>query len=170
MAKKKNKPRSLLVALSEKGEPKVVRRITRKEAMEKADMYLLKNLPKYLKHLHALAVGIKTRRVTGDGKEVVYDVAPDRQALEYLLERGMGKIPQKMELTGEDGGGVKIIPWMPMSALPALNKGEIIDGTARVINVPEASSALVRSEGEVEEGEDEEEGSEAGGEQTDEAD
>jgi hypothetical protein len=122
------------VLLSEEGEPKVVRRITRKEAMAKADMYLLKNLPKYLKSLHALAIGIKTRRFTGDGNEVVYDIAPDRQALEYLVERGMGKIPQKMELTGEDGGGVKIIPWMPQSALEEQRAIEdVIEGESKEV-------------------------------------
>jgi len=108
------------------GRPVVATRVSRKEAMERAELFVAKNLPKYLKKLHELAMGITAVKDTKAGPKI-YMEPPDRQALQYLIDRGLGKIPDRVELTGEDGGPMAIIPWMPKRLLDE----QVIDGEAR---------------------------------------
>lgn len=54
-------------------------------------------------------------RVIGDGLRI-YVTPPNREALTYLIDRGMGKPPQRHEVTGDDGGPLTIVPWMPAEA------------------------------------------------------
>ena len=109
---------------------RVATRVTNKKAIDKAEMYLRKNLPKYLKILEELARGVKVQRLTDDG-ETTYMVPPDRAALVYLLDRGMGKIPQRMEITGESGGPMQFLAW---AGPEELARGEIIEGESKQID------------------------------------
>ena len=115
------------------------RPITKSEAVEKSELYVAKNLTKYLKKLHALAMGITVAGLKR-GEAVVYEVPPDRAALETLIERGMGKAPQRHEITGEGGGAVEIIPWLP--AAPEVM--EVIDVTASPLSLSSPSPSLVQ--------------------------
>ena len=88
------------------------KRIRHKQAIEKAEMYAARNLPKYLKLLETLARGVLMVEETKDGEEI-YRVAPDRQAIQFLVERGAGKAATKLEITGEDGAPIVITPYIP---------------------------------------------------------
>jgi len=118
------------------GQARVVKKITRQEAMERAEMYVARNLPKYLKKLHELAMGIALVKETKLGPKV-YVEAPDRQALQYLIDRGLGKLPERVELTGEEGGPVEVLPWAPAALL---REGNIINVEAKDVTGDEGSS------------------------------
>jgi hypothetical protein len=48
--------------------------------------------------------------------------------LEFLIEHGLGKVPQRHELTGEEGGPLEIVPWLPAaSKVPQLEEGRTTD-------------------------------------------
>ncbi len=89
------------------------KRIRHKQAIEKAEMYAARNLPKYLKLLEGLARGVLVVEENKKGEEEVYRTIPDRQALQYLTDRGMGKPVNKTEITGEDGTPIVITPYVP---------------------------------------------------------
>ena len=121
------KPQNQIVVVD--GKAIVAKRISRSEAMEKSEMYVVKNLPKYLKKIHQLAMGILAIKDTKDGP-MVYSIPPNQSALEYLVDRGLGRIPQRHEITGEGGGAIEVIPWLPASSV------EVIDATI----IPEVSN------------------------------
>lgn len=119
----------------QKGTPPRV--INEKEAIGKAEARTRKRLLKYIKKLEELAAGVYmvepkrtmgadtelVMRDTESGEErvigqnlVVYKLQPDLKALAYLIDRAMGKAPQRYEITGEEGGPVQVIPWMPAGA------------------------------------------------------
>ena len=116
------------------------RRISKREAIEKAEMYIAKNLPRYAKKLHELAMGITVEGIKR-GEPVVYLVPPDRGAIEYLMERGMGKAPQRHEITGDQGGAIQIVPWLPA---PEIIEGDVIDVTPELVSLPIASAITVQ--------------------------
>ena len=91
------------------------KRIRHKQAIEKAEMYAARNLPKYIKLLEGLARGVLVVEENKKGEEEVYRTIPDRQALQYLTDRGMGKPVNKTEITGEDGTPIVITPYIPRS-------------------------------------------------------
>ncbi|KKK99528.1 hypothetical protein LCGC14_2631850 [marine sediment metagenome] len=90
------------------------KRIRHKQAIEKAEMMAARNLPKYFKLLEALSRGVLVVEIV-KGKEEVYRTPPDRQALQYLMDRGMGKAVSKTEITGEDGAPIVVTPYIPRS-------------------------------------------------------
>ena len=101
------------VVVTEDG-PVVAQRLTKEELREKAEMFNTKNLPKYMKKLHELAMGIVVQRASKGGPQI-YAISPDRAALEYLINRGLGKTPDRHEITGADGESVQmVIPWAPV--------------------------------------------------------
>lgn len=51
---------------------------------------------------------------TGEVETRVYEREPDAKAAMFLIENVIGKTPQRIEMTGKDGGPVKVIPWMSM--------------------------------------------------------
>ena len=124
--------------------------IDEKAAISKAETRTRKRLPRYIKKLEELGAGvylIEPKHTGGndtelilrasDGSErvlgtnvVVYQTPPDLKALQYLVDRAMGKSPQRYEITGKDGGGVQVVPWMPALAIP---DDEVVDGDAREI-------------------------------------
>jgi len=100
--------------------------VTRQEANEKAELYIVKNLPKLVSRLMELAMGVTMAKRGKDGNVNIYVEAPDRQAAEYLVERVMGKVPQRHEVTGDEGGPMKIMPWAP-ALPPALPPPTIVE-------------------------------------------
>jgi hypothetical protein len=69
----------------------------------------------------AMAVGVVLDADTGAPKQRVYQLLPDQKALSFLIEHGIGRVPQRVELTGKEGKPMEIIPWMPQQV--ALEQG-----------------------------------------------
>jgi hypothetical protein len=111
---------------------KSTKRQRRTKAIERAEMYISKNLARYITALEELAVGVMVSEVGPDGERVVYSVKPDRQAIQYLLDRGMGKPPQQVEVTGEGGGPMEI-------AAIAFPEDDFIEGEAKRIEEQDSS-------------------------------
>lgn len=107
--------------------------------LEDVDRIIRGMLPVLIDRMLELALGVcvletKANPKTGEISQKVFRVPPDRQALQYLMENVIGKVPQRVELTGKDGGGIEIVPWMPMQA--AEEAGLIVDAP-QVIELPE---------------------------------
>ncbi len=128
-------PRNQIV-ISDTGKPVVAKTIDRAEAVEKAEMYVLKNLPKYLRKIQELAMGVMVAKDTKLGPKI-YAEPPNLQALTYLADRGLGKIPQRHELTGEGGGPVTVLPWAPAGMID--EDKNIIEGEATEVPIDEVS-------------------------------
>jgi hypothetical protein len=122
------------IVISDSGKPVVAKTIDRAAAVDKAEMYVLRNLPKYLRKIQELAMGIQVAKDTKLGLKI-YAEAPNLQALTYLADRGLGKIPQRHELTGEGGGPVTVLPWAPVGMLD--EDKNIIEGEATEVPLVE---------------------------------
>mgnify|MGYP001613334974 FL=1 len=70
----------------------------------------------------------------------LYTTAPNLAALQYLSDRAMGKVPQRYEITGDEGGPVEVVPWMPPAGYVIEGKYEVIDGTEDEEGSPEVFS------------------------------
>lgn len=82
-----------------------------------AEAKIFDNLDALLDAMLALALGHKVMtsrydKDSGDVVTTVWDVPPDYKALAFLIENVIGKVPSRVELTGKDGGAVRVIPWM----------------------------------------------------------
>ena len=126
-----------LVPYEEKRPPQ---RISNKEAIEKAETHVRKwgNLKRHLKKIEELAMGVYMvapqrkggpsqliLRDSDTGKEellgeglTIYQTEPSLQANQYLIDRALGKTPQRYEIETEVGGAVSIIPWLPEIEAP----------------------------------------------------
>lgn len=118
------------------GRPRKV--VNQKEAVERAEMYVAKNLAKYLKKLEELAMGVTVMKESKKGEPMIYVEPPDRQALEYLIDRGMGKSPQSFEVKAGHEAEVPLLPWAPHERL---GQGDIVDGEAKEIKKAEAEES-----------------------------
>lgn len=95
-------------------------------------------LPLLIQKMFDLAEGVvmvetRTDSETGELVQRVYQCAPDRQALQYLIDNVIGKTPQRIELTGKAGGPMEIIPWAPLTHMEAA--GLLPEGTQTVDGV-----------------------------------
>jgi hypothetical protein len=93
-------------------------------------------LPVLIQRMFDLAEGIVCVDYVVDpetGEEVprAYKVPPDRQALQFLIENAIGKVPQRLEMTGKGGGPVQVIPWAPTTAF--IEDG-VIEGEGRLLS------------------------------------
>lgn len=114
--------------------PVVAQQVSKEELREKAEMYNAKNLPRYMKKLHELAMGIVVQR-GGKGGPQIYIIGPDRAALTYLLDRGLGKTPDRHEITGADGEAVQmVIPWAPAAEIAAGDDENTVDAEVKVLD------------------------------------
>ena len=126
------------------------RRVSSKDAIQKAEGHIRKwrNLKKYVSGIEELAAGVLLveaaksndpwseivirntetgeERIIGEGLRI-YRSAPSREALQYLVDRALGKSPQRYEITGDEGGPVQVVPWLP-TLEPDLIEGEVVDG------------------------------------------
>jgi len=92
--------------------PIPARKITERSAFEKADKRVRRKLYKYIEKLEELAMGVLIQKEDKKtGLPTIYKVAPSREALQYLIDRGLGRIPQRFEMSGNDGGPLEIVPW-----------------------------------------------------------
>lgn len=109
---------------------------TAKKLMRSAEVeeFVQERMPILLARIWDLAMGVtvleeKIDETTGEVVPRIYRMAPDRQALQFLIENGIGKTPQRIEMTGEDGGPLRIMPWAPVASIPLLlGDGDTIDG------------------------------------------
>lgn len=94
-------------------------------------------LPVLIQRMFDLAEGVimvetRTDNETGELVQRIYQVAPDRQALQFLIENVIGKTPQRVEMTGKGGGPMEVIPWAPLTQMEAAGLlpegGQVIEG------------------------------------------
>ncbi len=112
----------------------VAQALTKEELREKAEMYNTKNLPKYMKKLHELAMGIVVQRI-GKGGPQIYAISPDRAALTYLIDRGLGKTPDRQEITGKDGDALQmVIPWAPAAQIEPPDDENTVEAEVTVLD------------------------------------
>ena len=69
-----------------------------------AEKRIADRLPKLIDRMFELADGVLMAETLMDGELRVYRERPDRQALEYLINRILGKPVERQELTGDGGG------------------------------------------------------------------
>ena len=105
----------------------------RRMIANRTEGWIIKHLPEFIDTLADLARGVWEEKTDGrSGETKIYQRIPDRQALEFLIEHGLGKVPQRQELTGEGGGPIDIIPWLPATPnVPQLEDGSTVDAEAR---------------------------------------
>ena len=128
-------------------------RINESTAIEKAETHVRKRLRGYLRKIEELAKGVllvgqtpkghaprelilrdpETGEEENLGFLVVYKTAPSLKALQYLSDRAMGKPPQRMELTGDGGGPMEIMPWRPMTEAEAAEMEQVFDVEGEVV-------------------------------------
>jgi len=89
----------------------------KRQHIAETEREIAKKLPTLLQAIYDLAVGVYVSEETKDGDVHVYREKPDRQALQWLMERVLGKTPERHELVALDGTAI-VIPWMPKSAEP----------------------------------------------------
>lgn len=82
-----------------------------------AETRILAKLDELLDGMLALALGhyyqqSKFDKDTGQVVTNIYMREPDYKALAFLIENVIGKVPQRVEMTGKDGGPVRVVPWM----------------------------------------------------------
>jgi hypothetical protein len=78
--------------------------------IDAAEQRIVQALPRLIDNMLALASGIYEEKTLPDGKTVVvYERPPDRLAIEYLINRIMGKPTEQTELIGQDGGPLTVI-------------------------------------------------------------
>ena len=124
-----------------------MQRVGEKEARSKAELFVVKNLARYVKTLHERAMGVlalkpdKTltlvaintetgeQEVIGEGL-TVYRTPPDTQVLQYLIDRGLGRTPQRHEIAGDRDSPLQIIAWAPAG----LTADQVIEGEAKLID------------------------------------
>lgn len=104
----------------------------RRMIANRTEGWIIKHLPEFIDTLADLARGVWEEKTDGrSGETKIYQRIPDRQALEFLIEHGLGKVPQRNELTGAEGGPLEIIPWMaPVKEKPQLEDGRTVDASA----------------------------------------
>lgn len=104
-----------------------------------AEEEIRKVLPVLINRMLTLALGVyvldaKVNQDSGEVEQKVFRMPPDRQALQFLIENVIGKVPQRLEMTGKDGGPLEIIPWMPLGE--AEEQGLVVDAVS-VIELPD---------------------------------
>ncbi len=77
----------------------------------------------------------KFNKETGEVETRIYLEPPDVRAATFLIENVIGKVPQRIEMSGPDGGPVRVIPWMTLEEAEKL-------GLRTQITAPDAPDAL----------------------------
>lgn len=94
----------------------------------------------------------KFNKDTGEMETRIYEREPDYKAVAFLIENVIGKVPQRVEMTGKDGGPVKVIPWMSMDEavkiglMPSLTEGGIADGSDEADDADNADDEALEGE------------------------
>lgn len=93
-----------------------IKRASVDKAIEKAEIYAAKKLHIHLEKLMELASGVLVMKDDDPDNPHggnVYALPPDRQALQYLIDRGMGKPTDKIGLTGDQESGIVFVSFKP---------------------------------------------------------
>ncbi len=100
----------------------------RQRILDHTDSHIIKNLPEYIELLEKLARGVVMIKKDGrkgdddESAETIYWVAPDRQALQFLIDHGIGKSQQKLEIGGSDKP-IGIVPVLTGKTMAQLSEG-----------------------------------------------
>lgn len=117
---------------------------------------IAENIEPMLQAMLDLALGIHvqvSKLIEGEVQTRVYQQPPDYKALAFLIENVIGKVPQRVEMTGDGGGPIKIIPWMTidearrMSLLDTDEEDTVVDAeyhgvTTTATATPTATSTV----------------------------
>lgn len=76
-------------------------------AVAAAERQIRDRLPEIVESMITLALGV-TVQETQDNTTVVYQKPPDRAAGQYLMDRLMGKPTERQEVSGPDGGDIRL--------------------------------------------------------------
>jgi len=87
----------------------------------------------------------KYDKEAGEVQTKIYTTDPDFKALAFLIENVIGKVPQRLEMTGDGGGPIRVIPWMTTAEATRmglienkmLEAGDVIEAEVREL-VPQA--------------------------------
>ena len=63
-----------------------------------------RRLSRLLNLMMGLAEGVKVQETGKDGKPIVYTRLPDKDAIKYLMDRGMGRIAERLEMVTSQPG------------------------------------------------------------------
>lgn len=118
------------------------RRLTPKEALSRAEERLARDVLRRIQAMERLAEGVWVEETLDGERRIVYRKPPDRLALQYLIDRAMGRPPQSYEVTGEGGGPIEFLPWLPSTA----QQPEVIDVTATARELPASAPSAVPTE------------------------
>lgn len=118
-------------------EPTVQNRREAKKLMRSPEVeeFVQERMPVLLGRLWDLAMGVmvleeKLDEQSGEVIPRIYRMPPDKGALTFLIENGIGKVPNRVEMTGKGGGPFRVIPWMPVeAALLELAAGDASDAS-----------------------------------------
>lgn len=79
----------------------------------RAERRIADRLPELIDKMFELAEGVQVEKQSILFGPVVYKEPPNRQAIEYLINRVMGKPTERKELSGPDGGPVDVAVMTP---------------------------------------------------------
>ena len=74
----------------------------------RAEKQIADRLPSLIENMLTLADGFWQEDTDKDGRRIVYKTAPDRAANQYLIDRIMGKPTERKEVTGAEGGLIRV--------------------------------------------------------------
>jgi hypothetical protein len=145
------------------GSRKRKRRSIANMTIEEAERAIQKQLPALIDRLTDLAMGVLVAVIepherenpeTGEIEVVpeqrIYRLQPDKDALKYLTERVLGRVPQRVELKGTVDNTFTVIPWMPRDAaeekklVRPLTKRDVdvLPSPVRVLEGPQREAAM----------------------------
>lgn len=127
-----------------------------KMSIEDAENAIAAELPKLLERLNDLAMGVIVYTIeaheeedpdTGETRFIpearVYRMPPDKDALKYLTERVMGRVPQRVELSGKIDETLKVVPWMPRDEA---EKRKLVGPVVRRLSSADAAQQIIDGE------------------------
>lgn len=110
--------------------PDDIRTLKDMMAVPDVEQAIRAELPNLITAMLDLAKGVyahEERRVGDEWVDRCYREKPDRLALTFLIENVIGKVPNRIEMTGDKGGPLKVVPWMPK--LDAI-EDDVLDATS----------------------------------------
>lgn len=78
--------------------PSAVRRVVHATAIQLAETKIRDRLPWLVDQMIILAEGVEIQKTDARGRTRIWSVPPDRAAIEYLMDRVMGKPKQPVEV------------------------------------------------------------------------
>lgn len=79
--------------------PKAFHRVINETPIQAAESKIRDRLPWLVDKMLELAEGVEVKEIDRKGNTRIYSTIPDRQAIEYLIDRIMGKPTQPIDVT-----------------------------------------------------------------------